>query len=282
MTRLYLWRRTAAACLAGLAFATANVAAADDVSRWDGDARSSIRLIAGSRQASAALRAGVEIRLRRGWHTYWRYPGDSGVPPQFDFGGSRNVRTVDVLWPAPERIAEAGMVSIGYVVGVVFPLRVVPQDAAKPALLRLKLDYAICEKLCVPAEGRGELAVPAAGTSQDRAIAIATGRVPKRRALGEGATLAIKSVRREAGQGRARLTVDVVAPAETTVALFAEGPNPKWALPVPTPVAGAPAGMRRFTFELDGAPPGVDYEGVPITLTAVAPDEAIEVTTRLD
>jgi DsbC/DsbD-like thiol-disulfide interchange protein len=282
MTRLHLWRRTAAACLAGLAFAPANGAAADDVSRWSGDARSAIRLIAGSRQADAALHAGVEMRLQRGWHTYWRYPGDSGMPPQFDFNGSRNVRAVDVLWPAPERIAEAGMVSIGYVASVLFPLRVVPQDAAKPVLLRLKLDYAICEKLCVPAEGRGELAVPAAGASQDRAIAIASGRVPKPRALGEGATLAINSVRLEPGPARRRVTVDVAAPAGAAVDLFAEGPNAKWALPVPRPVAGAPAGLRRFTFELDGGPPGASYEDVQVTLTTVTAQEAIEVTTRLD
>src|SRR5690242_3205073 len=65
----------------------ASSAAADDASRWDGDARSAARLVAGTRGADAALRAGIEIRLKAGWHTYWRYPGDAGVPPQFDFAG---------------------------------------------------------------------------------------------------------------------------------------------------------------------------------------------------
>jgi DsbC/DsbD-like thiol-disulfide interchange protein len=282
MTIFDLWRRTAAACLAGMVFAETNAALAEDASRWDGDARSAIRLIAGSRQEGGALYAGVQVRLRVGWHTYWRYPGDSGIPPQFDFGGSRNVRTVDVLWPAPQRIADAGMTSIGYLVGVVFPLRVVPQDASQPALVRLKLDYAVCEKLCVPAEGRGELTVPAAGASQDRAIAASVGRVPKLRALGEGGTLAIKSVRVDAGPGRPRMVVDVAAPAGADVDLFAEGPTPKWALPVPSPVAAAPAGLRRFAFELDGAPPGEVYDRLRVTLTAVTATEAIEITTRLD
>jgi len=66
------------------------------------------------------------------------------------------------------------------------------------------------------------------------------------------------------------------------VDLFAEGPTSKWALPVPAPIAGAPAGLRRFAFELDGAPPGERYERALLTLTAVTPAEAIEVTTRLD
>jgi hypothetical protein len=47
-------------------------------------------------------------------------------------------------------------------------------------------------------------------------------------------------------------------------------------------VAGAPAGLRRFAFELDGAPPGAKYDGAAITLTAVAGEHAIEVTTHLD
>ncbi len=83
---------TAATIVASLVLATP--AAADDVSRWDGDVRSAVRLVAGSRPADGAyLRAGVELRLRPGWHTYWRYPGDSGVPPLFDFAQSRKRQT---------------------------------------------------------------------------------------------------------------------------------------------------------------------------------------------
>src|SRR5436305_11589588 len=128
-------------------------------SAWSGDTRSAIRLIAGSAssQAGGYRRAGVEIRLNPGWHTYWRYPGDAGVPPQFDFGHSKNVKSVNVLWPAPQRLPEAGGISIGYEGDVIFPLRIVPQDPAKPVALSLKLDYAICEKLCVPAQARSEL-----------------------------------------------------------------------------------------------------------------------------
>ena len=82
-------RRTAALGAIGICamslIATSN-AAADDASRWDGDARNAVRLIAGSSPPDGGpIRAGVEIRLKSGWHTYWRYPGDAGVPPRFDF-----------------------------------------------------------------------------------------------------------------------------------------------------------------------------------------------------
>ena len=87
-------RRTAAAIAIGALGGISCVAAADGTSAWDGDARSAVRLIAGSSAGggTAGLRAGVEIRLKPGWHTYWRYPGDAGVPPRFSFAGSQNLK----------------------------------------------------------------------------------------------------------------------------------------------------------------------------------------------
>jgi len=255
---------------------------AEDVSRWDGDARSAARLIAGSQQTAGVLRAGVEVRLKPGWHTYWRYPGDAGTPPQFDFKGSQNVAQVRELWPAPERIVEAGGSTIGYVRGVMFPLQVVAQDSTKPVTLRLKLNYGICEKYCAPADANVELALGKGPTSRDAALALAERRVPKKVALGEGGPLAIRLVRREDGPVRPRVIVDVAAPAGSALDLFAEGPTPHWALPVPEKIDGAPAGMQRFAFELDGLPPDTSDRGALITLTAVTPDDAIEVATRLD
>ena len=76
--------------------------------------------------------------------------------------------------------------------------------------------------------------------------------------------------------GEADLHRDDAALPET-VDLFAEGPTPEWALPLPMPVAGGPAGAQRFAFDLDGVPAGVNAEGATLTLTAVAPLSAIEV-----
>jgi len=271
---------------AGLVAMGAHAAAASqDASRWEGDVRSAARLIAGTRSpgSGGALRAGIEIRLKPGWHTYWRYPGDAGVPPQFDFKGSQNVKQIEVLWPAPERLPEVGgLTVIGYERDVILPLRIVPQDSAKPVVLRLKLDYAVCEKLCVPAEARTELVLHGAAASQDAALAAAEARVPKRLKLGERGALSIRSVRREDGPARPRIWVDVAAPMGAAVDLIAEGPTPDWSLPLPTAVEGAPAGLQRFVFELDGLPPGTTPHGATITLTATTPEGAIEVAFRLD
>ena len=260
-------------------------ALAADASPWDGDARGAVRIIAAAtttEAGSAVPRAGVEVKLGSGWKTYWRYPGDSGVPPNFDFTGSKNVKIVTVLWPAPQRLTDEGGASIGYKSDVVFPLRIVPEDAAKPVVLRLKLDYAVCEKLCIPAEAKAELALTTTSGAYAARLAESEATIPKPAMLGAGDPLAIRSVRRDASGPRPRVIVDVAAPAGRSVELFAEGPTPEWALPVPAPISGAPAGLQRFVFDIDGLPTGATIEGATLKLTAVAGAEAIEVAARLD
>lgn len=282
-------RRLGAAGLAfGAMFAGSHVRAAD-VSAWDGDARSAVRLIAGAplRDGGATLRAGVQIRLAPGWKTYWRYPGDSGVPPRFDFAQSRNLETVTPSWPLPHRFADGNGQSIGYYGDVLFPLQLVAKDPTQPIVVRLKLEYAVCEKLCVPAEGSAELLLSATApgkSTQEAALTAAEARVPKPAAIGDGAAMgvAIRRVRQERGERVPRIIVDVAAPEGEAVDLFVEGPTPEWALPLPTPIAAETPGLRRFAFDLEGLPPGASAQGATLTLTAVAGGSAIEAKARLD
>src|SRR6201747_3353240 len=114
------------------------LAQAQDASPWQKDGHSAVRLLAGSR-SGAVLLGGVSIQLQPGWHTYWRTPGDSGVPPRFDFSKSDNVEAVTVLWPAPRKFDDgAGGTSLGYVKQIVLPLRIVAKNADKPVTLRAR------------------------------------------------------------------------------------------------------------------------------------------------
>lgn len=272
------------AAFALLSVSAAPTALAQDASAWDKAAHAAARLIAGTADKSADaawLRAGLEIRLDAGWKTYWREPGDSGVPPTLDFSSSENVQSVTVLWPAPERFPDgAGGNSIGYVGDIVLPLRVVPKNAAQPSTLNLKLGYAICGTLCVPADAKLSLALSGNG-ADDAAIAKAETRVPRPAALGAGKGLAVRSVHIEPGDAHAQVVVEVAAPESAQVDLFAEGPTPDWSLPLPEPT-GVHGDVRQFTFELDGLPPGAHAKGATLTLTAVSGDDAIEVPVHLD
>jgi DsbC/DsbD-like thiol-disulfide interchange protein len=261
-------------------------ARAQDASAWDSEQHSATRLIAGVAMQSADakwLRAGVEIRLDPGWKTYWRYPGDAGVPPTFDFGGSENVKAVTTLWPAPELFDDgAAGQSIGYSGDVVLPLHVLPRDAGKPTSLRVKLGYAVCGNLCVPAQADLDLKLSGQGGDEEGALAKAEARVPRRVPLGASGDLAVRSVHRETGGVHARVAVEIAAPAGVPVALYVEGPTADWALPLPQLEGPPTSGTRRFTFELDGLPPGAQAAGAKLTFTAVSPTDAIEVEAHLD
>lgn len=146
-----------------LSLASPTDAGAGDVAQLS---HSVVRLVKGE-VAGSEVQAGVEIRLGDGWKTYWRMPGDSGVPPDFDWSGSSNVAHVDVGWPAPHRMHDAGGESVGYKGEVVFPLTVRLKAPGRPARLDLKLFYAVCKNICIPAKAVVSLdldpATPAAG-----------------------------------------------------------------------------------------------------------------------
>jgi DsbC/DsbD-like thiol-disulfide interchange protein len=281
--RLYLFPILTAASLLGDAWSAASAA---DASPWDEDVQSSARLIAAQAHEVSGVRlfrAGIELKLKPGWHTYWRYPGDSGVPPVPDFSESQNIKRATVLYPAPTRFPDgAGGNSVGYKGDVVLPVSVLPDDASRPAVLRLKLSYAVCEKLCVPAEANLELTLTGKPSSADAELAAAEARIPKEVRIGDAGPLAIRAAHREINYSKPRVVVDVAAPAGVPVTLFAEGPTPQWALPLPEPVSGALAGLQRFAFELDGLPPGAKPDGAELKLTAVAGDTAVEAVFRLD
>ena len=98
-------------------------ARAADASAWRQDIHSAFRLIAGANKAGATpMRAGIEIKMQPGWHTYWRYPGNSGVPPRFDFSGSENLAGAKVRYPAPHLYSDETGNTLGYKDSVIFPL----------------------------------------------------------------------------------------------------------------------------------------------------------------
>lgn len=116
---------------------------------WSGADHVRARLQAGPDWAGQS-HAVLEIRLDEGWHTYWLAPGDSGLAPRFDWAGSENVKSVDIHWPAPLRIDEAGLQVFGYKGDIAFPLTVQRADPAQPVRLALGLDVLICKDICIP------------------------------------------------------------------------------------------------------------------------------------
>src|SRR3954465_3279158 len=103
-------------------------AQADDASAGADALGGKMRLVLGNKDPSGRRIAGVEIKLEPGWKTYWRNPGDAGIPPRFDWSRSRNLGEAVVTYPAPERLDENGSVSIGYTEDVIFPVTLSAKD----------------------------------------------------------------------------------------------------------------------------------------------------------
>jgi DsbC/DsbD-like thiol-disulfide interchange protein len=261
------------------AFCLTLQARAQDTSRWQQDGHSAVRLLAGSR-SGAVLLGGIAFQIEPGWHTYWRNPGDSGVPPRFDFARSENIEAVTILWPAPTKFPDgAGGTSIGYQKQVVLPLRIVAKNADKPVTLRADISYAVCEKLCIPVDAKAELAFTSVASTEDSALFAALDAVPKPATIGDPNPLTIRDVKRD---GKAGVIVDVAAPDANEVTLFVEGPTPDWALPVPKLLDHGPPGIKRFAFDLEGLPPGASPDGAALKLTLVGGERAYEFNVSLN
>src|ERR1700756_5424035 len=192
-----------------LASSFAPNARAEDASPWQRDGHSAVRLLAGSR-SGAGLLGGIAFQLQAGWKTYWRTPGDSGVPPRFDFSKSENIEAVTVMWPAPLKFDDgAGGHSMGYHDQIVLPLRIVPKNADKPVTLRADINYAVCEKICIPVQANAELPFTSVASTEDSALFAALDTVPKPANVGDPNPLTIRDVKRE---GKSQVLVDVVTP----------------------------------------------------------------------
>lgn len=121
----------------------------------------SIDVISGWRQADGSHIAAVDIKLEKGWKTYWRVAGGGGVPPQFDWSRSENIARFEIKWPAPKVFYDYGQETIGYKDKFVLPIVFYPIDATKPMNLDGTMDFGVCENVCVPVRSNLSARLPA-------------------------------------------------------------------------------------------------------------------------
>ncbi len=220
-----------------------------------------------ARTQHGAWTAGLEIKLAEGWKTYWRLPGDSGVPPQFDWSRSTNLAAVTIGWPAPRRFSDAAGEAIGYHDLIVLPLRVDPADPQKPIGLALSLFYAVCKDICIPVqvELTVEIDPRGRGSAADQALlADFASRIPA--SSGTGSLPRIHALRVIGSGAGSVLEVSVegkLPPGSTDI--FVEG-YPKAYFRKP----GAAEGINdasRFHLKIDGLTDIAELRGRELTLT---------------
>lgn len=227
-----------------LAIALASADAHADAARFEsGEVK--LQLVAETPRADGTIRAALRITLAPGWKTYWRDPGEAGIPPSFDFAGSRNAGPARVGFPAPHRFSDGYGMSNGYS-GDMAVTFVMPQTApGEPTDIRLKILLGVCEKICVPVQAELALGVPA------RVMSPADGASAASPAVAEAFAALPPASEPGTGIVGARLTADgthilvsTAAPLDpATSDLFVAGPR-GWSFGPPEDRAPEGAGTR--------------------------------------
>jgi suppressor for copper-sensitivity B len=259
-------------------------AAADQASDWAATKQTKVRLVSavGGTGAAKTVPLGLQFVLAPGWKTYWRSPGDAGLPLTLDWAGSTNLASADLAWPAPSRFTLLGLDTFGYENEVIFPIAAHPADPGKPLSLRLKANYLVCEKICIPYSANLTLDLPASAaesTGFAQLIDRYRSEVP-----GEGAShgLRLASATVEGDEARPRLVVSIESAfAFEHPDLIVEGPA---GLYFPAPQRAIdPSGLRAlFTIAVkrdENAPP---LAGTPLVLTVLDGRRGLEATVAPD
>lgn len=211
---------------------------------------------------------GLRVRLAPGWKFYWRTPGEGGVPPQFDWSGSQNLKSAQVAWPAPHRIAIGDTDLFGYVDEVVLPVSVTPKNAGTAIDLALRIEFGICKDICILREDHLQHHIAATPVPDPQGAALLAAwraRVPQPAA---GAGIALVS--RMAKQGKLTLVLSSTTPLHKPD-LFVEGSPDAW---FGRPAVTLAKDGREARFVLSVTPP--EAAAGPLTLTLVDGARAAE------
>ena len=224
-------------------------------------------LLPGWRAADGTHVAAVRVRLAPGWKTYWRAPGDAGIPPAFDWSGSHNVATVRIDWPRPELFSFNGMRTLGYGGEMILPVRIAPRDPAAPIHLDAAIDLGVCSDICVPATLDLAVDLPPVGRA-DPAIRAALAARPE--------TAAEAGVRRiactvEAADDGLRLTAEVDVPplGRGEMAVIEAADATLWVSEARTTRHGGRLVAVADVVPLTDAPVALDRRGITVTLLSV-------------
>lgn len=224
------------------------------------------QILPGWRMSDGSHMAGLELRLKPGWKTYWRAPGDAGIPPRFDWRGSRNLMGVQIAWPVPKRMDQGGMTTIGYTGTLVLPLRLTPARAGGDIRLRGALDLGVCHDVCVPISLSVDAALSRDAAKRDPRIAAALANRPDT-AAEAGVGRVACSVSPASGGGLALRAEVTLPPRGGNELAIIETANPQlWVAPTRTTRAGGRLIAESDLVHVEGRAFALDRAGLRITV----------------
>jgi DsbC/DsbD-like thiol-disulfide interchange protein len=257
--------------LTAIAAAFTGTAAEAASTQWQDLGGGRARLVAELDAQSLEVTAMLEMELEPGWKTYWREPGGSGIPPQFDFSASRHFLPGEISFPVPRRLMAGGVVFAGYQDSVRFLIDGRFTADSEDGEIALDLLAGVCEEICIPATASFRIAFadllgsdPAAAG----ALALAAESLPEP----ASADFSITGAALDADGG---LVVEARVPeGDGEPALFAEGPA-GWAL-APAKLVSTDGRSATFRLGLGGIPGDADPGAEMLRYTLVKGDRGVE------
>lgn len=164
--------------------------------------------IAALEEGAGKVTAVLEIEPEIGWKTYWRHPGDAGMPPQIDLSGAENLRLVSVRYPAPETGRDEGGLFIGYHRPVSLVLELAKPDPVARAVLKANVMVGLCKEICLPFQSAFNLPLDGRQTSPDAFMKVQMAKA----VLPEEPSQAFSVVRSGLSEDRSRFEVEVRLP----------------------------------------------------------------------
>jgi thiol:disulfide interchange protein DsbD len=148
------------------------------------------------------LYVALHQKILRGWHTYWRNPGDAGEPPKLAWTLPSGWRAGDIVWPAPKRLPVGPLMDYGYEDEVYLPVPVTASaSGAGAAHLKADVSILVCKDVCVPEDATLKLDLPVRTASPGQSNAAVT------RALDAAPKTADLKALMSAGSGGLKLAV---------------------------------------------------------------------------
>ncbi len=117
----------------------------------------------GTVKAGEPFWVGLRQTIRPKWHTYWKNPGESGLPTEITWALPPGAKADPIVWPAPTLFDVGGITNYGFKDQAMLLVRITPPaDLAGPLKLAAEANWLVCEDVCIPEEGKFELTLPSA------------------------------------------------------------------------------------------------------------------------
>jgi DsbC/DsbD-like thiol-disulfide interchange protein len=222
------------------------------------------QFLSGWRMENGHQMAALSLSLSPGWKTYWRAPGEAGIPPEFDWSGSENIRSVRWHWPSPSVFHSNGLQTVGYHDALVLPVEITPIDPARPVKVSLHVDLGVCNDICMPAS----LAFSASllpATRPDAAIRAALEAGP--RSGGQAGLKSISCTVQPISDGlRLTARIDLPQRAPDEVVVFETADRRVWVSEAMTARDGGTLVSSADLVPSGGGPFALDRQGVTVTV----------------